>query len=490
MKKSNLLARLAASLAFLIGPTADAAETPMQQTATITGRVSNVATGMYLNNARVSIKGTDRVAFTDASGTYQLVSVPSGLIAIEVFYTDLDPQTFPLNVAAGERVERDVGLTSKSRYGENQDVTKLHPFLVSADKETDSQAIATNEQRFSPNIKSVMATDSLGDVLGSSVGEFLKFMPGVTAEFDNADIVSISIRGIGGGMTGFMVDGASTSSVGNGASREVDLRSMALNDISRMEVTKVPTPSSPADSIGGTVNMIRKSAFERSKTGFQYGVTVVGNSENITLKKTPHSYKDRTNIKVRPGFNFDYTWILNKNFGVVVTGMSNNVFNEQHIAQTIWQASGAGTGASFDKPFLQRLLISDGPRNLTRNTLGINADWRVTPHSVLSAGFRLNRAETEIGNNQLTFDAGTNGNPNPVSGVGISYGSDFTAGATGRGSLAMDGINQRIDRAADTQTLNYRFDDGTWKLLTGLSRSVSTTKRRYDDVGIFFGLTA
>ncbi len=34
-------------------------------TATLTGRVQNEVTGQYLNNARVSVRGTDQTAFTD-----------------------------------------------------------------------------------------------------------------------------------------------------------------------------------------------------------------------------------------------------------------------------------------------------------------------------------------------------------------------------------------------------------------------------------------
>lgn len=114
-------------------------------------------------------------------------------------------------------------------------------------------------------------------------------------------------------------------------------------------------------------------------------------------------------------------------------------------------------------------------RNLTRNTLSVKADWRVTPHSVLSVGFSLNRAETEVGNNQLTFNAGNNGNPTPASGVRLSYGSDFTHGATGRGSLALDGINQRIDRGSQTETIGYRFDDGSWRSTETWIRIMAST---------------
>ena len=104
-------------------------------------------------------------------------------------------------------------LTSVKRYGTDANTVRLDAFVVSQDKETDNQAIATNEQRFAPNIKNVMSTDSLGDVLGGSVGEFMKFLPGVTVESDLADVSGVSIRGIGGGMTSITNDGAPASNI-------------------------------------------------------------------------------------------------------------------------------------------------------------------------------------------------------------------------------------------------------------------------------------
>ena len=56
----------------------------------ITGRVQNAVTGQYLNNARVSVKGTDLITFTDQFGMYQLVNLVCGPVALQVFYTDLD----------------------------------------------------------------------------------------------------------------------------------------------------------------------------------------------------------------------------------------------------------------------------------------------------------------------------------------------------------------------------------------------------------------
>ncbi|MEY4941723.1 MAG: hypothetical protein RIQ93_3458, partial [Verrucomicrobiota bacterium] len=458
------------------------------QTGTVTGRVRNVVTGQYLNKARVSIKGTNLTVLTDAFGIYQLVNVPAGPVVVEVFYTDLDVQLIPLEVGAGGTLEQDVSLTSKTRYGQAKAVVELDAFVISGDKETDAQAIATNEQRFAPNIKNVMSTDTLGDTLGSSVGEFLKFIPGLTAEFDNADIAGISVRGIGGAMTSVTTDGAPASNVWVSSTRSVDLRAMALNDISRIEVTKVPTPSTPADSLAGSVNLVGKSAFERSGALLRYGVNLVGNGDrpNLTLKKTPHSYLDRNTYKLLPGFNFDYTLPIGKKFGIVVSGMTNNIYNEQHFTRNGWASSGTGIPASVSRPYLQTYLVLDGPRNITRNTLGLKADWRVTPHSVLSLGGQLNRATTEIGTLQLTFNAGTTGTPTPANGVPISISDNFTIGATGRGSITNNGTNQLINQETTAGNLNYRFDDGRWRIEAALSRSFSLTKRRYEDAGIFY----
>ena len=144
----------------------------------IAGRVLNVGTGQYLNNARVSVRGTTTAAFTDKDGSYRLAGLPAGAVTLEVFFTDLDVATAEVVVPAGGTVQQDFNLTSVARYGMKGDATvKLDAFVVAQQRETDAQAIATNEQRFAPNIKNVLSTDSLGDVLGGSAGEFMKFLP-------------------------------------------------------------------------------------------------------------------------------------------------------------------------------------------------------------------------------------------------------------------------------------------------------------------------
>lgn len=455
----------------------------------IHGRVQNVVTGQYLNNARVSVRGTDLVAFTDQTGTYHL-TVPGGAIVLDVFYTDLDAQALTIEPGDRRSVEQDVTLTSVARYGSDTERVKLNPFLVSSDKETDAQAIATNEQRFAPNIKNVMSTDSLGEVMGSSVGEFLKFIPGVSATYDNASIVGISIRGIGGAMTSFSSDGAPMVSLTTSATRSFDTNSMALNDISRIEVTKVPLPSTRADSLGGSVNFIPKSAFERSEAQLRYGISFVGNGENITLHKTPRAYDDRKVLKINPGVDFDYTLPLSKNFGIVITGLTINRYNEQHISQLTYNPAGTSTGASISKPYLQSDLLADDPRNEERSTLSLKADWRVTRHSVLSFSAQWTKLQHSIGNDRLTTDVGTTGTSTVAGGVPMSFGNDFVIGATGRGAATLSATSQRYEQRTGLGKVVYRFDDGIWKIDSSLSRSASQTLRRSLEWGHFYSLNA
>ena len=71
-----------------------AASSNVASTSAVRGRIQNVVTGKYLNNARVAVKGTQITALTDETGAYHLVNVPSGPIVLEVFYTDLDRRYF------------------------------------------------------------------------------------------------------------------------------------------------------------------------------------------------------------------------------------------------------------------------------------------------------------------------------------------------------------------------------------------------------------
>ncbi len=444
----------------------------------VSGRILNVSTGQYLNNARVAVKGTELVAFTDQTGSYRLAGVPAGSVVLEVFYTGLDSQQIAVTVSPGRALEQDVELTSASRYGADGTV-KLDSFVVATSRETDGEAIAINEQRFAPNIKNVIAADALGDVMDGNVGEFLKFLPGITAEYDTesgGSVASVSVRGFPSSMAVLSSDGMQMSNTGNpqGSSRVFQFKEVSINNISRLEVTKVPTPSSPADSLAGSIDMVSKSAFERKSAQLRYSVSVAGIHNRLSLKKEPHTSDDKV-YKVQPSFSFDYTLPVSKTFGIVLTGQSQNRYIEQQRSTRGYNAAGTNTGASISRPYLQSYQLISVPRINTRTSAGLRADWRATPSGVLSLNLERSRFISDRSAASLALTTGTNAVPTPASGMPLTYGDGFTSGATGRGGVALMGLGASVVQKLDTQaaSLRYRFDDGVWRVVAAFGRSNS-----------------
>ncbi len=476
----RLFACAAAGLIVLL--TAPHRAAAAQATGAISGRVQNVAIGQYLNNARVAVKGTDQIVFTDQTGSYRLSGLPTGTAVLEVFFTGLDPLTLPVTIRAGEVTEQDISLTNAARYGTDASGTvKLDSFVVATARETDGAAIAINEQRFAPNIKNVVSADALGDVMDGNVGEFLKFMPGITAEYDResgGSVASVSVRGFPTAQAVVSGDGLQMANTGNpqGSSRVFQFTQVSINNIARLEVTKVPTPSTPADSMAGSIDMVSKSAFERKNAQLRYSVGISGNQRTGSFQKVPHTTDERV-YKILPSFTFDYTLPVTKNFGLVVTGQSQNRFIEMQWVPRGFSPTATGVpSASLSRPYLQSFQLNSVPRANTRNAVGLKADWRATPNGVLSLNVERSRFVSDRSNASISLSTGTNGVPNPATGVPLTFGDDFTSGATGRGAITIGNGGAGVRQQLDTEAvgLRYRFDNGNWRIVAALGQSSSS----------------
>jgi iron complex outermembrane recepter protein len=457
-------------------------------TGSISGRVHNEATGQYLNNARITIKGTGLSTLTDDTGSFRITGVPSGTATIDAFYSGLDPLQITVDVPAGGIVQRDINLTNKAAYGDKTSTVKLDPFVLSASKMTEGEALATNEQRFAPNIKNVVASDAFGDVTEGNVAEFMKFLPGVTIEYSDASPNAVAVRGFDPNMTSVTMDGSAMANAsGSAANRNFLFTQVSVNNMSRIEVTKVPTPANPADGISGTVNMVSKSAFERSRMQFNYRGFISASSDGMQINKQPYPF-DQYIYRIKPGFDFDLTLPITKNFGIVFTGLHSKQWNEQNVSGVTWNATAAGTGASPSRPFFQQHSLNDAPKWYNRESTSLKADWRITPNSVLSIGGQATYYIDKNGSNTRTATTGTNATPSVAGGVPLSYTPTQTIGATGRGGVTFGG--NYLHSSARTLATNgrYRFDNGNWNVDAGAASSTSKFWRRYHEKGSFQAL--
>lgn len=453
-------------------------------TGSVSGRVLNVGNNKYLNNVRVVVEGTNIEAQTNDYGEYRLTGVPAGEAKIRAQFTGLDTETATVNVTPGGSTTLDFNLTSRERYGDDKTIT-LDTFTVAASREFEGNAIATNEQRYAPNVKVVMAADAFGDVTEGNAGEFLKYLPGVTVDYVAADVRTVSVRGFAANFTNVYLDGMRTTSSASGASGRIfEFEQVSINNASRVEVVKVPTPDIPSDSLGGSVNLVSKNAFEQKGASFTYRAYLSANSETAfdLFKKTPGPGNEDT-FKVLPGFDFTYVLPVNDRFGVVVTGLSSNQFNEQHRWQTTWNyAQGGGTPSN---PYLQQWQIQDGPKNTFRDSISVKADWKITDNQTLSVMAQDNYYKAFFGNRNLNFNIGTTSTSATTTGVARTWGPTFVQSATGRANVTR-GSSFR-DKLGDTKAVNlkYRYDGRDWNVDVGLYGAKSKTWYRETARGQF-----
>src|ERR1043165_6654095 len=104
-------------------------------TGALEGRVFDEARGEYLQNARVTVEGTQLETFTDDGGYYVLGNVPAGASKLRVFFTGLPAVTVPVTVTAGQATTKDVSLTSKPDQPAPGEPVRLSEFVVSTSKE-------------------------------------------------------------------------------------------------------------------------------------------------------------------------------------------------------------------------------------------------------------------------------------------------------------------------------------------------------------------
>lgn len=274
-------------------------------TGAIEGRVAHASTGRYLVNVRLTVEGTALETFTDGLGAYRLDGVPAGQATLKAFFTGLKPFAEPVPVTGGQVAIRDVTLDAFTTTPTSPTATgavQLDAFVVATKREMDAAALAINEQRFAASVKNVVSTDEFGAVAEGNIGEFLKFLPGVSVDYVGGNARSISINGVPPDNVPVTLGGLSmaSSSGDGGRGRSFNMDFFSTNNLSRVEIEYSPTPESSGSALAGTVNLVPRSAFERTNPLFNYSVSALMRDNNKSLRATPGPRGHVTN-KIRPG---------------------------------------------------------------------------------------------------------------------------------------------------------------------------------------------
>lgn len=296
-----------------------------QQAGSIVGQVSNSVTSDFIQGAVVELSGTSFRDLTDREGRYRFTGIPEGEVTLTVNAIGLDPVQVRLVMTPGGSIIRDIGLTAE--------IYKMSQFKVEGERE--GSARANSLQREATNVKNVAATDAFGTQSEDNVGQFLQRLPGLVANFSGPSVREVMVRGISADLNTVEMDGVQLANTHwSGVNRYFDFLQASISMVDSIEVTKAPTPDMPASSIGGSINLITRTAFSRNQprtinfsAGFSFLPDRIGNRAEHRIEEPIE--------KLTPTFNLSYSDLLgkNKNIGVLFSFSRNSNFASQQGTQ-------------------------------------------------------------------------------------------------------------------------------------------------------------
>lgn len=442
----------------------------------VEGRVLNRETGQYVNNARVVADGLRQEVFTDDAGYFTLPRVAAGDVTLRVFFTGFPVQTRTLVVTAGQRAVADFAFGADGK-GDDRTIV-LDAFKVATSRDMAASDIAVNEQRFAPGIKNVVSTDSFADIADGNVGEFAKYLPGVTLNRSGSDGINMSLGGVPPSGTPILLDGMGiASAASSNTDRTVEFENIAVGGMSRVEVSRSPTPDSPANAIGGSVNLVSRSAFERSKPQYTLKAYYSWRGGDFSWSKTPGPFQHKE-YPFEPNLEVGAVVPVTRNFGFTFNGLMARTKNNGPGITQDWVPTVAAQSANFpattpDDPYLVRFRLQERPKITLRNTASLSADWRVTPADVLTVGFQYSYFTSEFWVRQLNFDVGR----------AASFGRDFTQGAAGAGFMQILTDAREKNGTSWAPSFRWRHNGRIWQW--NLGGSYSGASNHYASDGYF-----
>jgi len=223
--------------------------------ATLSGTITDSQTGKFLPGANVMLEGTNYGSASDRTGEYRIVNVPPGEYVIKVNYIGYEP------------FSQDIGVTASG------DLNRFNFSLVACDIGLEEvvisvlrsgQAKALSQQKSSEKIVNVISTEQIEKFPDPNAAEALSRLPGVSVQKDHGEGRYVIIRGTPANLSSTQLNGTNLPSPEDD-NRNVSLDVIPSDLLAGIEVSKALTPDMDADAIGGSVNLISKTAFDFDK---------------------------------------------------------------------------------------------------------------------------------------------------------------------------------------------------------------------------------
>jgi TonB-dependent receptor len=213
----------------------------------VSGRVTDPA-GAAVKGARVELIPGGAIALTDQQGEFTIPPLPAGEYTVTVSYVGFSVFSQRLAVKAGQPVRMNAVLQVGTH---NEAVT------VRADREG-GEAEALDIERTADNIVQVLPADVINSLPNTNIADAVGRLPSVSLERDEGEGKYIQIRGTEPRLSNVTIDGIHVPSPE--AVRNVKLDVVPADLVESVEVNKTLSANQDADAIGGSVNLVTKTA--------------------------------------------------------------------------------------------------------------------------------------------------------------------------------------------------------------------------------------
>ncbi|HXT27066.1 MAG TPA: TonB-dependent receptor [Candidatus Eisenbacteria bacterium] len=218
---------------------------------TVSGRIVD-SLGGVLQGARIRLEPGPMLATSDAQGEFAISGVEAGTYSITISYVGLENYSGVLEVKSGNLVRADAVL----KVG-----AQAESVIVTAERAA-GEAEAVNRERSADNIVQILPADVIRSLPNANLADALGRLPSVTLERDEGEGKYVQVRGTEPRLTNTTIDGMNVPSPESGV-RQIKFDAIPADLVESVEINKTLQANMDADGIGGSVNLVTKTASER-----------------------------------------------------------------------------------------------------------------------------------------------------------------------------------------------------------------------------------
>jgi TonB-dependent receptor len=227
---------------------------------TLAGSVTDIAGGV-IPGAKVTLSPSSQTIATDAQGDYYFSNLAAGEFTVTVEAIGFQPYSKKVTIAAGQVAHDTAALKVASN------VEKVEVFAGREKGEVESM----NLQRSADNILQSLPTEVIQSLPNVNIADSVGRLPGVSLERDEGEGKYVQIRSTEPRLSNLTINGVNIPAP-EAAVRNIKLDTLPAAIVYSINVSKTLLPSMDGDGIGGSVDLVTRTATNKPF----YEVSIMG----------------------------------------------------------------------------------------------------------------------------------------------------------------------------------------------------------------------